>query len=485
MERHLRRIFFWVLVVAFCVTAAIIIPLAMGYRYNPERGVFTYGGSVTIKSNPQDIKILIDGKEVTNQKTGRINNTVHIDGLRIGDHRLEVQADGFRDWSKNINIQSGRSVEFWNLWLTRSDYPRKSYSPAGVIDFFYDAQKELAAYVSELEGKIRIGVLDIASGQSTETIAFDEGYSFLPGTLENIEWEPRTKNLIAPISRDGAKKYFLLNAESGQMTDLETYSGSAEMGQVRWDANDRNYIYYLNDQELYRLHIQNPQDKRRLAEHVLCYDISAGWIYYLEASNGIVYRFSPEAQSQPEQVTTSGPAESSDAAYRMIVYDDKRLAIWNADGALYVYNAGEHENYFRRIGERVYAVQFSDDGKKLLFWNDREISAYFLRDWKVQPIRQEDEVRNLARFFTPIANVHWSKDYEHVIFLNQGGIRLLDIDPRSNQNILDITTLGLENTRVVSDLSNDQIFFIDRSGDSTGIFSINFPELEGLLGLGN
>ncbi|MFZ5982056.1 MAG: hypothetical protein ACOYS2_00570, partial [Patescibacteria group bacterium] len=80
MEKLKRRIFFWILVIAFFITAPAVILRARGYRFDFSRGVFVYSGAITLKTNPENINVILNGKLNESGKTDRINNATQLSG---------------------------------------------------------------------------------------------------------------------------------------------------------------------------------------------------------------------------------------------------------------------------------------------------------------------------------------------------------------------------------------------------------------------
>ena len=140
-----KTIFFWTLVALFWLTSAIIIGYAFGYRFNLERGVFIYGGSISLKATPQDADIYINNTTYSSKKLNLINGSYHIDGIIPGDYLLEVKSTGFATWSKKVTVHSGISTEFWNVFLAKNSYQKTTYEANGVQRFFISPRKNLTA----------------------------------------------------------------------------------------------------------------------------------------------------------------------------------------------------------------------------------------------------------------------------------------------------------------------------------------------------
>lgn len=474
-EKKKRSVFFWILVVFFFATACVLIPYAKGYRFSFERGIFIYTGSISLKSTPQDVSIGIDGKPAPKGRLNMLNDSYHIGGLAPGEHLIEVSTPGFKPWNKRVIINSGLSTEFWNIELVREEYTRTRFETPQISNFFYDPQKRLAAYIENDTQVLRVNILDI-NNEATENIFNSSEWQFTSDPKENIEWSPSLPKIIIPAAKEGNRNYFIVETDTKKTIDLQELSEASDLSKVRWDSNDRNYIYYMTGSDLYRLNINNIEDKKIVASGIASYDLSGNKVFYLQLSDGLVYSTNPNNGLTSSQITVSKP-DLTDSSYQITTYDDHRIAFLSKSGTLFIFNDGDKEVYYRELASDVKGIQFSDDGKKLLYWNDWEISTYFLRDWKVQPFRNENDSKNVTRFSEKIDNVQWSKDYEHVIFSAGGKIKFIEIDHRDQKNLTDITSLSISQTKIVNDSSSDTLFFIDATDNVPYLNSIDFLEV--------
>jgi len=486
-EAHKRRIFFWTLAVLFFITTSSIVFYALGYRFSFERGIFVYAGSITIKSNPRQVNILLNNEPVPNKKINYLNNSYHVDGIKPGEYLLEVSSPGFQKWSKKITVHSGVSTEFWNILLTKEDYPKANYYTSGTEKFFISPKNKYIATIQNRAQEFLVNILDLDSAMS-ENIFSSTEYQFTTDEKENIEWSPQSKSLIIPtVKKGGNKHYFIVDIKTRGAVNLKDLALTENLDRVRWDSEKKDTIYYLSEKNLYQINIENPQEKKIIAENVASYDLAAGKIYYFQDPSGIVHKIGTGENQSPVQITTSPPPDMSDESYKIIVYDEKRIVLINNNiRKIFIWNQGEKDNYFHELSNDAIDAQFSDDGKKVLFWNEWEIYAYFTRKWEVQPSRSEDETLGISRFSQPIKNVQWAKDYEHIIFTVDKKIKISELDHRDYRNIMDIASLENEFARVVSNFADNKIYFTDKAQENSSFFdvySIDFPEKNGLLGL--
>ncbi|HPN96526.1 MAG TPA: hypothetical protein PLK35_02050 [Candidatus Moranbacteria bacterium] len=503
MEKLKRKLFFWTLVLLFFVTTPIIILHARGYRFDLSRGVFVHSGTIAIKSNPQSVDVSLNGELFEAKKIDRINNSYNLTGLLPSDYEIKVTYSGFRSWSKKADVHSGVASEFWNILLVRENYEREILiGISGVDRFFMSPKNQYIVYTENAEEGLKTKLFNIKDNTVEREFSFP-GWKILDETKkENIEWSPEEDYLSVPVEKTeliASKKktryaaspvyetryaYFIVDPENETSFNLNEFLGKNNITSVRWDPKDKDYLFFLSEGSLFRVNIKDASDIINISPVVSAFNLTRSNIYYLGIPNNLVYKSSLDGKSEKEQITNNFPDLSSSPVDKMIIYDEDRIAFINQNKDLFIYNFGEHDTYFKKIGSLVEGVHFSDDGKKMLFWSDNEISAYFLRDWDVQPVRAENELANITRYSEPIRNVQWFKDYEHIIFTSGRFTKIIELDPRDHRNCMDLISTELEKPFVRYNNSLEILYFTEKNGDSTNLQSIIFPEPTPILGIG-
>lgn len=508
MEKLRRRIFFWTLVALFLVVAPAIIMNARGYRFDFHRGVFVHSGSIMLKTNPQDFNAYVNGELETSKKINRINNSYTLTGFVPGAYEIAIGADGFQTWTKKTDVHSGLASEFWNILLVRKDYARAALETRGLDNFFVSPKNKNIALVKNTGAGVDMRILNISSKTIGNSFSFPASVFDDKAREENIEWSPNEDYLSIPLkivvpapitiknlpsrikavpdaSNDQKTEqyaYFIANPSDNSSFNLNSFLEKEDIRNVRWDPKDKNYLFFLSENNVYRANITDKNDLKLIAGNVSAFDLSKTGVYYTQSPNELVFKTSLDGTASPAQLTSNFPDNSSPIK-KLIAYDDDRIAFLSSDHKLFIYNKGEHDMYFRKLGDAIRSFQFSDDGKKLLFASDNEILACFLRDWIVQPERTENETQSITRYAEKIENIQWSKDYEHIIFSAGPYVKIIELDSRDHRNCMDILKTADGEPKITYNHSLERLFFIDKNGDSSDLYSIIFPEPGAFLGL--
>lgn len=503
MNLFWRRLFFWILVFVFFLTTPIITAYLMGYRYSIEKGVFIYTGSISFQSNPnQNIDINVNGTSASSE-TNQINRAYHIEGLKPGKHLFSISSPGFSTWSKEVTVSSGISTEFWNILLTKKNYEQKTFSiPDGSFSFFPSPSGDRVAILSKKNEEASITILERSTGNS-QRIFSSPTFSFLKNPEEHpLLWSSHDENFIMiPLESKGSAQehIFIIQTDTAKTTDLKDIIRVNNPQSARWNPKKSNSILFMSGATLFETSLESSFESMRIADAVGGYDIVEDSVIFLEQKTGILSQVSLKNPERKEQLTTAPPEGFSfdsdiaknPASFSVYAYDKTRVAVLQHEtGDLFFYNKGETGTFFKKISTGMKGVQFSDDGKKILYWNDWEIFTIFTRKWDAQPARAEGDRLEVGRFSNMIEHVQWSKEYQHVIFSSGQDIKIAELDDRGGRNTVNILSLPTHPLKITNLGSQNTLLFLynknenDTTNSSVIFSSIIFPEPVGFFNFG-
>lgn len=489
-----RRVFFWLLTLAFLVTTPVIVLFLMGYRYSIARGVFVYTGSISIQANPtQNLDIKVDGKPVS-AESNRLNSSYHIEGIVPGKHSVSVSAPGFTTWSKEVTVKSGIATEFWNILLARTNYPQTTLASfENGRAFFPLPEKNRVAIVSENARETTVTILDTTTNTQEQVFATTDFSTSTSAPEHALRWSPRDIDsfLISLLSRETREEHtFLVHIDTHSATDVKDIMNVPHPREVRWNPR-ANTLFFLSGTTLFNLPLDTPLQEIALSENVEAYDSIGNTLVTLEPKTGILYQFPIGNSANKEQLTTAPPEgfpTIHDTPFSLVAYDKIRIALLNQEsGDLFLFNRGETGEWFKQLSRDAKGVQFSDDGKKLLYWTDWEMFTFFTRKWDVQPVRQENDRLDIGRFSNMIHGVQWTKDYEHILFFSGNDIRTIELDDRGGRDTATLLTLPSAPQQISGIGSKNELLFLlsnTQSDSSSTLSFITFPEPIGFFGFG-
>ncbi|HIP49966.1 MAG TPA: hypothetical protein EYG99_00780 [Candidatus Pacebacteria bacterium] len=483
-----RRLFFWTLFVSyFCITGTVLF-FVFGYEHDFGQKIFVHTGSLTIKTNPKSISIKIDDKEPKSRLVNVINDSYFIMGLRPKKHTLSIFSNEFKPWRKEISIHSGISTEFWNILLLRKNYERTHFTLDNIDHFFPAPDENMFASTHQLGKTLVVHVFNTKEDRSTNTFIFPQA-TFTKNEYENIEWSPDNNQLLTPIIHTDAdgkerKDYIVSYLASNESYQLSNFIDETNLKSVRWDPEEKNAIYFIAQNTLFYTKLTFADDVLEpaiIAKNVINYDFADDGIYIFNTQKELLYNHDKKATDFEVLTIFDTTIKSND--YRLIAYDNHRsVLIDDMERVLHIYNEGDDGVYTKKISKNIVGAHFSDDGKKLIFYSPFEIFLYFTRKWDTQPVRTEDKMQSIIRFSQKLDNVHFAKNYEHVIYTIGNDIKITELDYRGSRITDTIISLNEKETTVINKHKMNRLFFIDSTDNSKRqLQSIVFPEKETLF----
>jgi hypothetical protein len=485
----LRPFIFWSFVALFFLTAALVLFYTFGYRFSTSRGIFIYTGSITVNSNPSTVSITLDGKPVPENRLGFINRSTHIPGIPPGEHFISVTAPGYTTWEKKAVVESGLSTEFWNVLLGKTDPTVETLAETtGAVRAYPSPKAGVVALAKKVGDEFSLLVYQTDRGRGEQVFSL-AGAELLSEDEDGLEWSPDGKRVLVPLRQGGAIHYYVVDVETTASFELSGLTEDGRRKYLRWLPQKKHDLFYINEGTLYELDTDAPDTPPVLRrKDLVAYDLSGGFLYLL-ASNGIVSRVpidTPDTQDA-RQITTAPVPVAPESNFVLTAYDDNRLAVLEKkSGVLTLYNQEPGlETRTVLLPEGARGMQFSDDGKKLLYFTEHEINVVFLRDWEVQPVRQAGMTLQVARLSDPVRFVQWTRDYEHVLFDQNGTVKVAELDNRDRRNIFDLAHFGHTPRQILSRFEENNVYFIeDRDTDERTLRVIQFPSPENFLGFG-
>lgn len=485
MKKIHRRLIFWVFFLLFILSTPVAILYSQGYRFDQYSRIFIRSGSITVKSVPSSASVFLNGKLQSGRALDIINNSITLNGLRPGSYAVRVSANKYQDWEKQIDVHSGISSEYWNVFLSPNDPTMKELPVSGVERFFPSPFGKRIAYTSHAQANLEIHSLDITSGESL--LAYSgENLEFSNNKSENLEWNFKERLMAGPVTRNESKDYLIIDINKEyDPAFLSDLTSLRDFRSARWSPKDQWTLYFLGrssekaPQILYKYNVST-KELTEVASDIATFDFSGDSIYAVRHNN-ILYKLDLDG-NETSQVTST-PLSSDDLGdfSRLIVYDENRQALISEKGVLFVHNNGS-ENTIRQIADNVNDIQFSDDGKKMIFWGNNDISVLFLRPWDVQPLRAENEIQKIIRSSVPFDNVFWYRDYEHILFTYQKKIKIIELDQRDHRILANIFENGLDNFPAAYDSRNSFYYFVGSGNASNTLFQMQLPEKTGFFG---
>ncbi|MBI3630855.1 MAG: hypothetical protein HY221_00775, partial [Candidatus Sungbacteria bacterium] len=127
MTRHTRRIFFYVLAGLFIIIAPLLVSYSFGYTFDFSRAQFFPTGGIFLKSGTARVSIFLDGTFI--KETGLFTGSTILSDISPRTHLVRLEKQGFRAWSKTINVKPYVVTELRFIALVPDPVPIATSTP--------------------------------------------------------------------------------------------------------------------------------------------------------------------------------------------------------------------------------------------------------------------------------------------------------------------------------------------------------------------
>lgn len=442
MRPNVRIAITLLFVVTFFVTAPIVLLVTSGYRYNWKRQRIQKTGIIQVETQPQDAHVRLDG--VPQRKT----TPAMFPRLLPQDYRVTVEKDGYLPWEKTLEVRSGETAFATGIVLYKEALPRLVID-ADILAAAWNADGTDVAYVARTGELAEISVsIDGTAPRLLARVA-QSAYA-----QPRLAWSPAGDAVLLVAAAGSATHAIIYGIDDVDepVTVHESFPKGALT--VRWsDGGDRVAVtsadgaFAVNAADGTVTPVLLDADIQDLA---------------LRGRTAYVLRERRDADGRPEvALETSAGVPVTDkpfqpGAYRFLDADGKRLLV--ADdrrGRLHVTDPSSGAT------ETVEATgaTWSADGRRLLAWNDFEISV----------IGADGRAELVTRLGSTITRCEWSPEGDAVIVGGHAGITLVELDGRDRRNTHELIRFTDVGAFAVDPAAN-ALRFVGTAGNRRGTY---------------
>jgi len=200
-------------------------------------------------------------------------------------------------------------------------------------------------------------------------------------------------------------------------------------------------------------------DNFSLKEYVNEESIISNDVFYIQKPSFILYKTDKENSFQ-EQISLTPLPDNQE--YEILVSNNQKIAVLSNNKDLYTLN-NETRN-FELIKENIKQAQFSNDNGKLLYYTPNEIWIYHLNNNQQDKKTGEHEL--ITRLSQEIEQAIWHEFNQHIIFLVDKDIKIIELDSRDERNTTDIIKM---NVQEIAYSNENQLLYVVKDEKLLGI----------------
>lgn len=228
------------------ITTAVLLFVALGYRFNSADGDVVRSGLLLVDSKPEAAQVYVNEELKDNAAPSRFI-------LQNGNYDLRLRRDGYRDWQKNVVIESSGVTEVNYPILVpdelTAEATEESFAAASFVSQTKNRQYMLLHATDQ--PNMQLIRLDKDTPEMT-TLALPEAFvreDGKTGTFALIEWALDGKHvLLEQTLPSGAKQLMSFDiGKPDEAINISALYGVETPGDIHYVGGNTDEIYGMKD----------------------------------------------------------------------------------------------------------------------------------------------------------------------------------------------------------------------------------------------
>ncbi|OHA62076.1 MAG: hypothetical protein A2117_00340 [Candidatus Wildermuthbacteria bacterium GWA2_46_15] len=442
MTKRTRTFLFFACSIAFLIVTPTVLLYNQGYRLDLSTAQITKTGAFYFGVSPRGSDVFINGQ--LKKRTDFFFGSALIEELLPGNYLVEIKKEGYFPWKKNLEVKAMAVTEENDVVL----FPEKTdfqIFAKGVERFFPSPSGKKALLQKKDSQGQYLTLFDFLGQNNVEKVFVREKDLYKKnGTVFflDLQWSTDSQKILMRYAINEQEKIFWADTQQNPASPVALdFLKDFEKVDFSPDSPNGRKFLGLKEQTLF----SGDLDSKRTTEilnHVLAFGSLEGKIYLLENS-GFVFRIDNLAAAEKQKLNDVPLAIKDEVSYGLEL-SPSGLFLREADSLFFL---DEKTKSFVEISESIRDFKISPDEEKLAYFNNSEISIYFLKERVGQPQKKAGDRILLARFSQKISQLYWLNN-DYLIFVVGDKIKISEIDDRDQPNVVEI-----------AELRNPQIFF--------------------------
>lgn len=460
------EVYFYACVTMFFVLLAVILYYSFGYKYDIDNGKTVQVGAIIVKTEPNKADIYINGELFKNNILGDLfSDYTKIENLSSETYNVKIEKNDYFSWEKNIAVQGGYITELKNIVLLKNNY-EKEVLLNGIItntelnNIWVSNNKNKIAYQKIDKEKLSVFIFDIKNNKQNIAANFNilllekcRNYNF-----DNIIWSNDDLKIILRINCDGNYSRYLIDLENkNRIYKLDAILDPTKEIESGWNFYFGESLFYLKNNSLYKFDY-NKLKSEKIIVGISSFSIIGDRAYYFKTGDNNLYSINYSELDTPKKIFTMNDNFDSDLPSRIVKSKKNTYLVLSKSGNLYFVNENNKISFINSFVENAY---FSNDDKRIMYSNNREIWIYYIYEKISQPFKEEHANELITRYSGTISNVFLYKDNEHLFYKEGSVLKFVEIDNRDKVNIFSV--LEIEGNDIFYSRDDNFIYYVENN----------------------
>lgn len=277
-EIILRTLLYTSMSLLVVVLVTFIIFSMLGYRFNLSEGTIERGGLVQFGSTPSGARVSVDGALINTRTPGKST-------VIEGTHNFTISLDGYKSWSKNVDVKSGTLTWLNYALLIPNELPVEVVSRLDSVHSVLAAPDRQSILVHMVASSPEFTVYDIRGTEvESEEITIPTSVysgatnSRIKHTFEAHSWAVGGRVVLVKHTYGNSSEWLVLDTQDAENTKNLNRIFGIEFSKIKFADSNGNLMYIENNGVLRQLNLSNETISRQLVSGVTEFTTYGGHI---------------------------------------------------------------------------------------------------------------------------------------------------------------------------------------------------------------
>jgi len=394
MSKMLRLILFYSFLLAFLISAPLVVLYTAGYRLDLGRGRIVHTAVLNITSLPRNASIFIDGKEIS-ERTPAV-----IETITPGEHEVRLEKNGYLPWSQIITFVSREATFATDVVLFLDGSPSMIES-VEMKDSSVSPSGSRLAYITQTRSWFEVWTTTGAP-ESTKMLIRLPSSSL---STQTLSWSLTGKYLLLSQSRGQQKEIVIARVQDG--VQIELPAGILSIEDYWWDASQDDLLYVSSVAGVRHISLTQGTDMIIPYEAGRIQSYGDRDLFLTVSNNRTVLSFEENGTAS---ILTYLPLGS----YEFVRGPAGLVSLYESDRRRLILLDPNNRTQPIILNEDVIRWSWNDAGDQLLFTSGWDLKRY---------LRYENKTETLTRLSEPIDRILWFTHGSVAIF-QSGGVTI-------------------------------------------------------------
>lgn len=450
----IRRIFFYLFILAYLIYCPVLIFYALGYIVRPgENQAIVKSGLVYLSTAPSGATVYLG-----NRKYFRKTPTV-LNDLIPGTYEVKLTRKKYKPWTKTVPVEAGKATVLERILLLPNQWK---------------AEKLISEPFGDLIPIPGSRFLILAKGERAEDLfiydrKLDELQKLFPvyspfgkARVMKYFFTEKSPNFLLRLDAQTGEKFLWVTPRFQEIRTKEiTALFSDQPEHIEWDPSERKILFSLQNGYLDALSISDKISRPKFISDLLGFGVHERKIYALK-NNFTVERFNSrgEAEKVLFNDVSLGRKLFSKEFYQIKILSEDLILFLGEDGSLIA-----NRFPYQFLEEGLMGLQFDSKQDRLLVWTKEAIGVVHFVKAKPDTAQIFDSGAQLAWIYqkgNKIAQAFWVFEGSHILFRDQNKIYLAELETYGKPNLYELLEV-YDKSSIDYDEDSGNLYYLEKT----------------------